>query len=144
MSAQQPAAVAVYLLVGLGSALGGALRWQLALALVDTGPWPWATLLANASGSLLIGFYAALAGPGGRLRAGALQQQFVLAGVCGGYTTFSVFSYEALSLWQSGLARLALGYVGVSLATWLAAAWAGLALGGAVNRAGRSAGAERV
>ena len=132
MSGRRPAPLAVYLLVGLGSALGGALRWQLALAL-GGGAWPWATLLANASGSLAIGFYAALAGPGGRLKAGPLQQQFVLAGVCGGYTTFSVFSYEALSLWRSGLAGLALAYVLVSLAAWLAAAWAGLALGGALS-----------
>lgn len=72
--------MAVYLLVGLGSALGGTLRWQLALAL-GGGDWPWATLLANIGGSLVIGLYAALAGPGGRLRAGPLQQQFVLAGL---------------------------------------------------------------
>jgi CrcB protein len=135
MSAMVPApAMVTYLLVGLGSALGGALRWQLALVLGTGSDWPWATLLANASGSLLIGLYAALAGPGGRFQAGPLQQQFVLAGFCGGYTTFSIFSFEALALGQSGLVPLALGYVLASLATWLAAVWAGFALGRALNR----------
>lgn len=142
MSAATPAPVAVYLLVGLGTALGGTLRWQLALALGATGAWPWATLLANAGGSLVMGLYAALVGPGGRLPVAPLQQQFVLAGVCGGFTTFSVFSGEALSLWQSAGAGPALGYVLVSVATWLAAAWAGLVLGRMLNHGVRATGTE--
>lgn len=138
MSEERAPPLVVYLLVGLGSALGGALRWQLALALADAGSWPWATLLANTSGSLLIGLYVALAGPGGWLRAGPWQQQFVMTGFCGGYTTFSVFSLEALTLWQSAELHLALGYVMVSLAAWLGAAGLGLALGAALMRGGRA------
>lgn len=140
MSAAPPAPMAVYALVGLGSALGGALRWQLAVVLAGAGGWPWATLLTNTGGSLLIGLYAALVGTGGRLRAGPLQQQFVLAGLCGGFTTFSVFSLEALSLWQAQQRGPALAYVLVSLAAWLAAVWTGLVLGRALNARGHDPG----
>ena len=96
----------LYLAVALGSAIGGSLRW-LASELIHAwsgAGFPWGTLFVNVTGSLAIGFYAALAGPDGRLLAGARQRQFVMTGICGGYTTFSVFSLETLRLAQAGAA----------------------------------------
>lgn len=132
-----PSRLALYLAVGLGSALGGTLRWllsdafQLAGQAVATG-FPWTTLWINASGSLLIGFYAA------RWR-GTRGQLFFMTGFCGGYTTFSVFSLETVLLLEGGRTGLAAVYVLASVILWLAAAWAGYAIGryGRYGRQGR-------
>lgn len=127
---------ALYVAVALGSAIGGSLRWlasDLLHAWLGAG-FPWGTLFVNVTGSLAIGFYAALAAPEGRLLAGAGQRQFVMTGICGGYTTFSVFSLETLRLLQAGSPALAGINVGVSLATWMAAVWLGYALATRINR----------
>jgi CrcB protein len=125
-----PSRVTLYLAVALGSALGGLARclvsdlWQGAPGMT----FPWGTLFANVSGSLLIGAYAALIAPGGRWSHGLRTRLFVMTGVCGGYTTFSIFSLEAIMFLQLGRYALAGIYVGASLALWLAAAWAGFRL----------------
>ncbi|MCK5875676.1 MAG: CrcB family protein [Alcanivoracaceae bacterium] len=94
----------LYLAVAIGGALGGGCRYLLGLALLGSG-LPWATLLANCMGSLLIGGYVAL--PTQSRWAREPIHLFVTAGFCGGFTTFSLFSLETLSLlqqdWQSGL-----------------------------------------
>src|SRR5260370_16385146 len=98
--------VAAYLSVGLGSALGGAARYGcglLAAALWPVG-FPWMTILINIVGSLVIGLFATLAGPDGRLLVGTLGRQFVMVGLCGGYTTFSAFSLETFDLLRAGRA----------------------------------------
>jgi fluoride exporter len=122
---------AIYWLVGLGSALGGLARWLMS-DLLQPAPglgFPWGTLWVNTSGSFLIGAYAALVAPGGRGSAGLGQRLFFMTGFCGGYTTFSMFSLEAILFLQAGRYVLAGGYVGVSLLFWLGGAWAGYALG---------------
>jgi len=121
----------LYLAVGLGSALGGLARWLLSESL-QAAPGsgvPWGTLLVNTSGSLLIGFYAAMIAPGGRWAAGLRQRLFFMTGFCGGYTSFSIFSLEAVLLMQAGRVALAAAYIGGSLLLWLAAVWIGYALG---------------
>ena len=95
---------------------------------------PWGTLFANVTGCFIIGFYAALTGPEGRLFVSGRTRQFVMTGICGGYTTFSGFSYEVLGLAAAGRLRAALFYVGVSLATWLIAVWLGDAIAEWINR----------
>ena len=60
---------------------------------------------------------------------GLLGSQFLLTGVLGGYTTFSAFSLDTLTLWERGAAALALGYVAASVLLSLMAVTAGLALG---------------
>lgn len=128
---------ALYAAVALGSMLGGVLRW-LAGVVVHDGfgavGFPWATLFVNVTGSFAIGFYAALTGPDGRALAGPRQRQFVMTGVCGGYTTFSIFSLETLRLMQSGDLRAAGLNVGISVVVWLAAVWFGYALATRLNR----------
>ena len=122
---------AIYVLVGLGSALGGLARW-LVSDLLQASPGlgvPWGTLWVNTSGSFLIGAYAALVAPGGRWSAGMRQRLFFMTGFCGGYTTFSIFSLEAILFLQAGRYVLAGGYIGTSLLLWLGGAWAGYALG---------------
>lgn len=128
-----PSRLRLYLAVGLGSALGGTLRWLLSDPLPAAGAgFPWATLWINASGSLLIAFYAAR-------WSGTRGQLFFMTGFCGGYTTFSVFSLETVFLLQAGRAGMAAAYVAASVVLWLAAAWAGYAIGrqGRQGRHGR-------
>lgn len=125
-----PSRATLYLAVALGSALGGLARW-LVSELLQGAPgvgFPWGTLFANVSGSLLIGAYAALIAPGGRWSHDLRTRLFVMTGVCGGYTTFSIFSLEAIMFLQLGRFGLAGLYVGGSVLLWLAVAWAGYAL----------------
>ena len=89
-------AASLYGLVALGSMIGGVLRAIASLGIhahMEAG-FPWGTLFVNVTGSFAIGFYATLTGPEGRLLVGSRQRQFVMTGICGGYTTFSVFRYE--------------------------------------------------
>jgi fluoride exporter len=126
----------IYLAVALGSALGAGARFALALLLQappGTG-LPLGTLAANVLGSLVIGLYATLAAPDGRLFPSPAMRQLVMAGFCGGFTTFSVFSLEAILLLEAGRDVLAGLYVLLSLVLWLAGVWLGHALGTRLNR----------
>lgn len=132
----------LYLWVGAGSITGGLTRYLVGLAL-DTGPgfalgFPWATLFINATGSLIIGFYAALAGPDGRMMASPQQRQFVMTGFCGGYTTFSTFSLETFRLLHAGMKYTALAYIAGSVICWLLSVWLGHRLASRLNRLKRS------
>ena len=133
-------AALLYAAVAAGSVIGGLLRALASLVIDAYAPSPLhlGTLFVNVTGSFVIGFYAALTRPEGRLLAGPRQRQFVMTGICGGYTTFSAFSLETLRLIQAGnLAEAGLG-IGVSIVTWLAAVWLGHALATRLNRLGRS------
>jgi fluoride exporter len=126
----------LYLSVALGTAVGGVARALVSLAAVElAGPgFPWGTLVANVGGSFVIGFYATLTAPDGRLFAGVRQRHFVMTGFCGGFTTFSVFSLENLRFAAEGDYLRAALYVGVSVVTWLAAVWLGHVLAARINR----------
>ena len=97
-----------YILIALGSALGGILRhWMtIAMAARFTNAFPWGTFVINVAGSLLIGTIAAF--PEERLQTNA--RMFLSTGVMGGFTTFSAFSLQTLSLLQSGNTGLSLAY----------------------------------
>lgn len=129
-SPASPSRALLYLAVGLGSALGALARWLISDALQVPEGIPWGTLLANVTGSLLIGFYAARIAPGGRWHHHSPAfRLFFMTGFCGGYTTFSIFSLETFLLAQAGRTVLAAAYVAGSLVLWLGGVWAGYALG---------------
>lgn len=124
-----------FAIVGLGAGLGSLARAAIAwlyLAALEPG-FPWATLAVNVAGSFLIGLVAATTVPGGRLPASADVRNFVLAGFCGGFTTFSIFGLEAIVLVEAGEGAQAGLYVGSSIVCWLAAAWLGMRAGEWLN-----------
>jgi CrcB protein len=130
----------LYAAVAAGSALGALARYLCSVAAVALlGPaFPWGTLTVNVLGSFLIGLYASLSEPDGRLLASPAQRQFVMAGFCGGFTTFSIFSLETLLLVDRQEFDLAAIYVTVSVALWLASVWIGYRIGSKMNRLKRS------
>ncbi len=136
MSPSRRETAALYAAVAFGSALGGTARWLAGEALHDWvgSGFPWGTLFVNATGSFLIGVYAALAVADGRLLASPRQRQFVMTGFCGGYTTFSIFSFETVRLIEAGRHVLAGVNVAVSVVVWLGCVWAGWALATRINR----------
>lgn len=126
----------LYLAISIGSLIGSVLRALASLAaLACLGPeFPWGTLFVNVVGSFMIGFYAAITGPEGRIFAGMYQHQFVTTGICGGFTTFSIFSLELFQFLHTGSLVLAGLYVSVSLITWLASVWLGHEFASHLNR----------
>jgi len=119
-------------LVAAGSAAGACARFAIGAPGVSASAiagLPWGTLAVNVAGSLLIGLYVALRGPGSRREASAAEQALVMAGFCGGFTTFSLFSAEVAGSLQRQQWGLAAGLLSISVAAWLAGAWAGYAAG---------------
>lgn len=122
--------------VALGSALGAMARWGVG-QLFDSpssSSFPWSTLAINISGSMVIGLYAALTGVGGRLVVSAAQRHFVMTGICGGFTTFSLFTAEVLTSAAHGDYRLAGTIIIVSVPAWLIGVWLGYAAGARWDR----------
>ena len=117
----------LYLFIALGSALGGVARFAvsgvIANAFGDT--FPWNTLVVNITGSFLIGFINTLTGSEGRVFASGSTRQFLMTGICGGYTTFSSFSLQTLALIDDGEWGRASGNVFSSVACCLVAVWLG-------------------
>lgn len=129
-----------YLWVALGGALGSVSRYWVgglvAKKFAETSAaFPLGTLVINITGSLLIGIFAALAAPEGRLdpQSRAFTTQFLMIGVCGGFTTFSSFSRETLSLLQEREFFYAGGNVLLSVTLCLVAVWLGWLLGATFN-----------
>lgn len=119
--------------VAIGGAFGAALRYQLGRAITQwLGPvavstFPWATLAANALGSLLMGFLAGWLAVRGQ---GEGEQLRLLLGVglLGGFTTFSAFSLEMVLLVERGQYMLAALYAFLSVALGITGLFAGLML----------------
>ncbi len=132
MSAQRR----LYVAIGFGGMLGSVARSLVSIGLLQLlGPgFAWGTLAVNVAGSFLIGLYATLTEPGGRIFASPAQRQFVLAGFCGGFTTFSIFSLETVLLAGNGTLRLAALNLGASVFLWLLAVWTGYRVGRRLNR----------
>ncbi len=124
-----------YLWVALGSALGGVARYGVSSLIAGWfgQTFPWGTLLVNISGSFVIGFFASLTGPDGRVMVAPDMRQFVMVGICGGYTTFSSFSLQTLTLVQDGEMVRAGMNIGASVALCLVSVWVGYVAAAALN-----------
>ena len=127
--------MASYFWIAIGGALGSVARYWCSVTSVFLfgAAFPFGTLIVNVLGSFIIGFVAALTGAEGRLPMGLVARQFVMVGVCGGYTTFSSFSLETLNLMQGGEWARAGANIGLSVTCCLVAVWAGYALAAALN-----------
>jgi CrcB protein len=107
----------LYFWIALGSALGGVARYacQVLGARMIGDSFPWGTLIVNIVGCSFIGFFATFTGTDGRVVIGPPIRQFVMVGICGGFTTFSSFSLETLNLARDGQWMKVAGYVSGSL-----------------------------
>jgi CrcB protein len=119
--------MSLYLWITLGSGLGGLARFALSgfVAHHFGETFPWGTLIVNISGSFAIGLFSTLTDPDGRLFVGSTARQFVMTGVLGGFTTFSSFSLQTLSLARDGEWLRASGNVVGSVVLCLFAVWLG-------------------
>ena len=126
----------MYVWVAIGSALGGVGRyWCSGVVARHFGEtFPWGTIAVNVVGSFAIGFFATLTAPDGRVFIGAVPRQFVMAGVLGGYTTFSAFSLQTLNLLAGGEWLKAGGNIGLSVVLCLVAVWLGHVAAAAFNQ----------
>lgn len=121
--------MAAYLLIALGSAIGGAARyWCTQIVAAHMGEaFPWGTLAVNASGSLIIGMLGALSQANALWQPGHEARLFLMVGVLGGFTTFSAFSLQTLNLLREGEWLYAAANVAASMVVCLLAVWVGFA-----------------
>ena len=126
----QPSFIAASLLVASGGAIGSWLRfcvaraWASAIGPVRASAFPWATLSVNVAGSLAMGLLVGwLARFGGQNEGTKL---LLAVGALGGFTTFSSFSLEAMTLMQRAQPGVATLYMAASLGAGLVGVWLGL------------------
>lgn len=121
------------LLVALGGALGSVARYGVNVASLRVfGPgFPWATLTVNVVGGLVMGLLAAILAL--KAETSPEAKLFMMTGVLGGFTTFSAFSLDAVTLYERGAVGLAAAYVVASVVLSVAALAGGLALGRALG-----------
>lgn len=108
-----PLIIRNYLLLGLGGAIGSVARYwlgNLGPALMASG-FPWGILWVNWLGCFIIGFFSEASGANGMLNVAPEIRNFVIVGICGGFTTFSSFSLGTLGLFQAGAAVQSVAYV---------------------------------
>jgi len=120
--------MAKLLLIMAGGALGTAARVGVSEALSRLFGaeliWVW-TMVVNITGSFVIGFVGTASGENGRLVISQSMRQFLMIGICGGYTTFSSFSLQTLSLAEKGEWMRAGANVVFSVVLCLIAVWLG-------------------
>ncbi len=124
-----------YVWIAIGSAIGGVARyWCSGVAARLIGEtFPWGTLIVNVVGSFIIGFFATLTAPDGRVFASSTTRQFVMVGLCGGYTTFSSFSLQTLNLMNDGEWLQVGANISASVVLCLLAVWIGHVLAMSLN-----------
>jgi fluoride exporter len=134
---KRTALLITYLWIALGGALGSMARYGCSslVARWIGETFPWGTLIINVLGSFVIGFFATLTGPDGRLIVAPDARQFVMVGICGGYTTFSSFSLQTLNLAREGDLMAAGANIAASVVACLVAVWLGAVGAAALNQA---------
>lgn len=117
------------LLAAAGGAVGSVCRYSVGLIAVKLwGPnFPWGTFIVNVAGSLMIGLLVELVAR--VLNQSADMRVFIVTGFLGGFTTFSSFSLDTMSMIERGDLLNAALYVGGSLVLAFCAVFAGLAIG---------------
>jgi fluoride exporter len=118
------------LLVGLGGAIGSIARYltQRWAAYLYPHHFPWGTFVVNVVGCLLIGLFWGLS-----FRSFAANENwklFLMTGLCGGFTTFSAFTLEAMGLLKENKTGLFFMYIAGSVVIGIAATYAGMKLSG--------------
>ncbi len=121
-----------YLWIALGAVAGASARYFLSGYITRSfaSTFPYGTLIINISGSLVLGFFLALAGQ--RMLLDVRWRWLIAIGFCGSYTTFSSYAFETFALFEQGqwllvtwnvlasnLLCLASVLLGVALARWL-------------------------
>jgi fluoride exporter len=129
------AGVLLYVWIAVGSALGGVTRYWLSGFVAERigETFPWGTIIVNVTGSFVIGFFGTLTGPDGRVLVSTTARQFVMIGICGGYTTFSSFSLQTLTLAQDGEYLWAGANIVLSVVLCLLAVWLGHVCAASLN-----------
>jgi fluoride exporter len=118
------------LAVMAGGALGSVARWGIGVWIASlplTTRFPVATLTVNIAGSFAIGFLSEISLTAGQRLADPGWKAFLIVGLLGGFTTFSAFSHQTITLLRDGHPVHALWNVFLSVALCLLAVWAGLA-----------------
>ena len=112
--------------VALGGALGASARYLVGVGAVKVlgHGFPWATLVVNVLGSLAMGALVVLLAQKDATRLAPL----LMTGLLGGFTTFSAFSLDAVTLYERGQVGAAAGYVAVSVVFSIGALFAGMTL----------------
>lgn len=115
----------IFLLVFTGGGLGSALRYFTGRWVTEhyTQTFPLATLVANVSACFILGLVIGLADHKQLLS--PASRVFWAVGFCGGFSTFSTFSQETFTLFQSGQQLLSIVYIGLSVMLCLAATFMG-------------------
>lgn len=116
------------LFVAVGSAIGGVARFLIGKGLYGLypQPFPLPTLAINIAGSLLIGLLFGFASKSSSIPPDIMLMLTV--GLCGGFTTFSAFSYENIVLMRSGAYTMVLVYITASVSMGILATWLGIEL----------------
>jgi len=117
----------IIVLIGIGSFIGGVLRYLITLFVQSKflSTFPFGTLTVNILGSLIIGIVFGLSE---KMNLSPEWRLFLATGICGGFTTFSAFSFETMALLQDGQYFYGISYVGLSILFSLIAVFMGISL----------------
>lgn len=128
----------LYLAIMAGGAIGSALRFAMSVWVANKvgESFPWGTIAVNVIGCFLIGLIFGVTSPDGLFMVSPVVRSFFLIGILGGFTTFSSFSLQTMTLLQNNQWLWATGNVVLSVVACLLATAGGLALAGVLSLKG--------